>query len=308
MSKYAIRLLKNKFYPLVTPDNLELEEGELVVYQDELGEDVGKVFRVCPKIQEIWDKTETEKLTFIRQLTTNDKARLAEQKIMEEEGFKSCRQAVGQHNLKMNLTQCRYRFDRKKVTFYYTAPERVDFRGLLKDLTQIFRHIRIDLRHIGVRDETSVVQGIGVCGRPYCCCSWIKKFGNVNAKLAKDQGMQLSPSKISGACGRLLCCLNYEYSNYLEMAKNTIPIGSGVMTPDGLGRVFASNLLTEKFSVKLEDGKTKDYNRNDLEMIDGDVNIDIEIPKNQYRLEETPADIKDLKTLEDDRNSSTGNV
>ena len=308
MSKYAIRLLKNKYYPLITPDNIELNEGDLVIYQDEIGEDVGKVFRVNSKIQEIWDKTETEKLNFVRKLTPSDKTRLDEQKIMEEEGFKSCQEAVGQHNLKMNLTQCRYRFDRKKVTFYYTAPERVDFRGLLKDLTQIFRHIRIDLRHIGVRDEISLVQGFGICGRPFCCCSWIKKFGNVNAKLAKDQGMQLSPSKISGTCGRLLCCLNYEYSNYLEMAKNTIPIGSGVMTPDGLGRVFASNLLTEKFSVKLEDGKTKDYNRNDLEMIDGDVNIDIEIPKNQYRLEETPVDIKDIKKLEDDKNSSTGNV
>ena len=308
MNKYAIRLLKNKFYPLITPENIEFEEEEIVVFQDEFGEDVGKVFRVNSKIQEIWDNNETEKLTFVRKLTPADKARLEEQKIMEDEGFKSCQEAVGQHNLKMNLTQCRYRFDRKKVTFYYTAPERVDFRGLLKDLTQIFRHIRIDLRHIGVRDETSLVQGLGICGRPYCCCSWIKKFGNINAKLAKDQGMQLSPSKISGACGRLLCCLNYEYSNYLEMAKNTIPIGAGVMTPDGLGRVFASNLLAEKFSVKLEDGKTKDYKRSDLEMIDGDVNIDIEIPKNQYRLEETPVDIKDIKNLEDDRNSSTGNV
>lgn len=308
MSKYAIRLLKNKFYPLITPEDLELKEGELVVYSDELGEDVGKTFRVCKNIQEIWDKTETETLTFVRKLTENDKARLDEQSIMEEEGFKSCLEAIGQHNLKMNLTQCKYRFDRKKVTFYYTAPERVDFRGLLKDLTQIFRHIRIDLRHIGVRDETSLIQGLGVCGRPFCCCSWIKKFDNVNAKLAKDQGMQLSPSKISGTCGRLLCCLNYEYSNYLEMAKNTIPIGTGVMTPEGLGRVYASNLLAESFSVKLEDGKTKDYKRNDLEIIDGDVNIDIEIPKNQYKLEEAPVDMKDIKKLEDDRNSSTGNV
>ena len=307
MSKYAIRLLKNKYYPLIAPEDLELEEGELVVYQDELGEDVGKVFRVCSKIQEIWDKTETEKLIFVRKLNLSDKQRLSEQKIMEEEGFKSCQEAVGQHNLKMNLTQCRYRFDRKKVTFYYTAPERVDFRGLLKDLTQIFRHIRIDLRHIGVRDETSLVQGFGVCGRPFCCCSWMKKFENINAKLAKDQGMQLSPSKISGTCGRLLCCLNYEYSNYLEMAKNTIPVGSGVMTPDGLGKVFASNLLTEKFSVKLEDGKTKDYKRDELEMFDGEVNIDIEIPKNQYKMEEA-VDIGDIKKLEDDRNSSTGNV
>ena len=307
MSKYAIRLLKNKYYPLIAPEDLELEEGELVVYQDELGEDVGKVFRVCSKIQEIWDKTETEKLIFVRKLNLSDKQRLSEQKIMEEEGFKSCQEAVGQHNLKMNLTQCRYRFDRKKVTFYYTAPERVDFRGLLKDLTQIFRHIRIDLRHIGVRDETSLVQGFGVCGRPFCCCSWMKKFENINAKLAKDQGMQLSPSKISGTCGRLLCCLNYEYSNYLEMAKNTIPVGSGVMTPDGLGKVFASNLLTEKLSVKLEDGKTKDYKRDELEMFDGEVNIDIEIPKNQYKMEEA-VDIGDIKKLEDDRNSSTGNV
>ena len=191
MSKYGIRLLKNKFYPLVASDNLELEEGELVVFQDEIGEDVGKVSRVCSKIQEIWAKTETEKLVYVRRVNQNDKRLLEELKIMEEEGFKSCQEAVGQHNLNMNLTQCKYRFDRKKVTFYYTAPERVDFRGLLKDLTQIFRHIRIDLRHIGVRDETSVVQGLGVCGRPFCCCSWIKKFDNVNAKLAKDQGMQL---------------------------------------------------------------------------------------------------------------------
>jgi len=308
MSKYAIRLLKNKFYPLETPEDIVLKDGELVVFRDELGEDVGKVFTVHCKVQEIWDKKNTEKLVFLRVLNANDRARLNEQKIMEEEGFKSCSEAVGQHNLKMNLTQCCYRFDRKKVTFYYTAPERVDFRGLLKDLTQIFRHIRIDLRHIGVRDETSLVQGIGICGRPYCCCSWIKKFDNVNAKLAKDQGMQLSPSKISGACGRLFCCLNYEYSTYLKMAKNTIPIGTGVMTPDGLGKVFASNLLAEKFSVKLEDGKTKEYEKKDLEMIDGDVNIDIEIPKNQYRMEETSVDMKDLKQLEDDRNSSTGNV
>lgn len=308
MSKYAIRLLKNKFYPLVASDNLELEEGEYVVYQDEIGEDVGKTFRVNSKIQELWDKKETEKLIYIRRLNQNDKARFAEQKIMEEEGFKSCLEAIGQHNLKMNLTQCKYRFDRKKVTFYYTAPERVDFRGLLKDLTQIFRHIRIDLRHIGVRDETSLVQGLGICGRPFCCCSWIKKFDNVNAKLAKDQGMQLSPAKISGTCGRLLCCLNYEYGNYLEMAKNTIPIGAVVMTPDGLGKVFASNLLTEKFSVKLEDEKIKEYQRCDLEMVDGDVNINIEIPKNQYKLEEAPVDMRDLKKLEDDRNSSTGNV
>ena len=307
MSKYGIRLLKNKFYPLVASDNLELEDGELVVYRDELGEDVGKAFRVCSKVLECWEKKETEKLVYVRRLTREDKLRLEEQKIMEEEGFKSCQEAVGQHNLKMNLTQCRYRFDRKKVTFYYTAPERVDFRGLLKDLTQIFRHIRIDLRHIGVRDETSLVQGLGVCGRPFCCCSWIKKFDNVNAKLAKDQGMQLSPAKISGTCGRLLCCLNYEYKTYLQMAKNTIPIGSGVMTPDGLGKVFASNLLAEKFSVKLEDGKTKDYERKDLEMVYGEVNIDIEIPKNQYRLEET-VDMKDIKKLEDDKNSSTGNV
>lgn len=308
MSKYAIRLLKNKFYPLVISDTISLEEGELIIFQDELGEDIGKVFHVNKKIQEIWDKTETEKLIFVRQLNENDKNRYAEQKLMEDEGFKSCQQAILQHDLKMNLTQCRYRFDRKKVTFYYTAPERIDFRGLLKDLTQLFRHIRIDLRHIGVRDETSLIQGLGVCGRPFCCCSWIKKFGNVNAKLAKDQGMQLSPTKISGTCGRLLCCLNYEYSNYLEMAKNTIPIGSGVMTADGLGKVFASNLLTEKFSVKLEDGKIKDYHRKDLEMIDGDINIDIEITKNQYKLEETPDDIKDIKNLEDDKNSSTGNV
>ena len=195
----------------------------------------------------------------------------------------------------------------KKITFYYTAPERVDFRELLKDLTQEFKRVRIDLRHIGVRDETSILQGMGVCGQPYCCCSFLKKFESVNTKLAKDQGIPMTPGKITGSCGRLLCCLNYEYPTYLEAAKHLPPVGSGVMTPDGIGKVAILNFLKNTIGVKLEDGKIKDYSKEDIEMIDGEVNIEIEGEDNRLNYSEEGETI-DIKSLDNDKNSSTGNI
>ncbi len=232
---------------------------------------------------------------------------LKEIKQQETEAFFKCKNLVEKHKLVMNLVQCRLTFDKKKITFYYTAPERVDFRELLKDLTQIFRHIRIDLRHIGVRDETSIMEGCGMCGREFCCCSFVKKFANINVKLAKDQGMPLTPGKISGTCGRLLCCLNYEYPNYLQAAKGLPPIGSSVMTPDGLGKVCALKFLNDNpIQVKLEDGKVNDYGKKDIEMVDADVNVEISTPQNML-YDDDSKDI-DIKSLEDDKNSSTGNI
>lgn len=206
----------------------------------------------------------------------------------------------------MNLVQCRITFDKRKITFYYTAPERVDFRALLKDLTQVFTRVRIDLRHIGVRDETSILEGSGVCGRPFCCSSFLRKFATINVKLAKDQGMPIAPGKISGTCGRLLCCLTYEYSNYIEAAKGMPPVGSSVMTPDGLGKVCYLQFLSGKVAVKMEDGKTKEFPKGDIEMVDADVNVEIDIPVMNTYTDDN--DNIDIKQLEDDRNSSTGNV
>lgn len=308
MFKYAVEYLKNTFYPLSVPDTLNIEDGQMVLVRTSKGEEALRAFVVNSKIIELWEKAENkpEALPVVRTLSQRDLQTLDDIKKEEVEAFFKCKALVEQHKLVMNLVQCKITFDRRKITFYYTAPERVDFRALLKDLTQTFTRVRIDLRHIGVRDETSIMCGCGVCGRPFCCCSFLRKFGSINVKLAKDQGMPIAPGKISGTCGRLLCCLNYEYSNYIDAAKGMPPIGSSVMTPDGLGRVCYLQFMNGTVAVKLEDGKTKEFPKSDIEMVDADVNVEIDVPvMNGYAEDEGNVDIKQL---EDDRNSSTGNV
>ncbi len=308
MFKYAVEYLKNTFYPLSVPDTLTIEDGQMVLVRTSKGEEALRAFVVNSKIIELWEKSENkpEALSVIRTLSQRDLQTLDDIKKEEVEAFFKCKALVEQHKLVMNLVQCKITFDRKKITFYYTAPERVDFRALLKDLTQTFTRVRIDLRHIGVRDETSIMCGCGVCGRPFCCCSFLRKFGSINVKLAKDQGMPIAPGKISGTCGRLLCCLNYEYSNYIDAAKGMPPIGSSVMTPDGLGRVCYLQFMNGTVAVKMEDGKTKEFAKADIEMVDADVNVEIDVPvMNSYAEDEGNIDIKQL---EDDRNSSTCNV
>lgn len=298
MIKYAVSLIKNTFHPLIVPESKHVEHGQLVLVRTESGEEVAKVFRVNDKISKIWEKRKTAPLHLVRVLDQNDQQTLEEIKIAEDEAFKTCKSLVATHNLNMSLSKTKYTFDRKKITFYYTAPERVDFRGLLKDLTQIFKRVRIDLRHIGVRDETSILEGNGLCGRPFCCCTFLRNFESINIKLAKDQGMPITPGKISGTCGRLLCCLDYEYKSYIDFAKDMPPIGSGVMTPDGIGKVCLLSMLNGKITVKLEDGKLNEYKKEDIEMVDGEVNIDIETPTMHY--DEVTDDYSiDIKQLED---------
>ena len=308
MIKYAVNLIKNTFHPLEIAESAHVEHGQMVLVRTEKGEEVAKVFMVNPLIAKAWETKMPEAVPLIRVLSKKDFETLEEIKIAEEEAFKTCKELVAQHNLQMNLVQTKYTFDRRKVTFYYTAPERVDFRGLLKDLTQVFKRVRIDLRHIGVRDETSLLCGNGLCGRPFCCCTFLRKFDSINIKLAKDQGMPITPGKISGTCGRLLCCLNYEYKNYIDAAKDMPPIGSGVMTPDGLGRVCSLHFLNNEIAVKTEDGKIKNYKKDEIEMVDSDVNIEIDIQDTTSIYQEQSDYNVDIKQLEDDRNSSTGNV
>ena len=308
MIKYAVNLIKNTFHPLEIAESAHVEHGQTVLVRTEKGEEVAKVFMVNPLIAKAWETKMPEAVPLIRVLSKKDFETLDEIKIAEEEAFKTCKELVAQHNLQMNLVQTKYTFDRRKITFYYTAPERVDFRGLLKDLTQVFKRVRIDLRHIGVRDETSLLCGNGLCGRPFCCCTFLRKFDSINIKLAKDQGMPITPGKISGTCGRLLCCLNYEYKNYIDAAKDMPPVGSGVMTPDGLGRVCSLHFLNNEIAVKTEDGKIKNYKKEEIEMVDSDVNIEIDIQDTTTIYQEQSDYNVDIKQLEDDRNSSTGNV
>ncbi|MGN0032076.1 MAG: stage 0 sporulation family protein [Candidatus Gastranaerophilaceae bacterium] len=306
--RFAVRYLKNTYYPLNVPENVHLEAGQMVIARTEKGEEALKVFLVNPEIEKLWEKSKNkpEPLPLIRVMSQRDLQTLEDIKKEEVEAFFKCQALVKQHNLVMNLVQCRITFDRRKITFYYTAPERVDFRGLLKDLTQTFTRVRIDLRHIGVRDETSILEGVGICGQPFCCSSFLRKFATINVKLAKDQGMPIAPGKISGTCGRLLCCLTYEYSNYIDAAKGMPPIGSSVMTTEGLGKVCYLQFMSGKVAVKLEDGKTKEFDKNDIEMVDADVNVEIDVPAINYG-DEDSSNI-DIKQLEDDRNSSTGNI
>lgn len=317
MIKYAVKYLKNVFVPLKgvgvnkdknneTPDL----DGKLVLVRTEKGEEVLKAFLVNSEIAKKFEdsKKTPEAFEFVRVMTQEDMMIYEEIKKEEVTSFFKCKELVKKHNLNMNLVQCRLTFDRRKISFYYTAPERVDFRELLKDLTQVFKRMRIDLRHIGVRDESSIMDGTGICGKPFCCSSYLRKFESINVKLAKDQGMPIAPSKISGTCGRLLCCLTYEYSNYLEAAKGMPPVGSTVMTPTGLGKVCLIQFLNNSVSVKFEDGKVKEFAKNEIEMVDADVNVDIDMPRITNYAPDEKVDAKQLKQLEDDRNSSTGNV
>lgn len=310
MIKYAVNYLKNTFVPLKVPDNTVLADGQYILARTEKGEEVLKVHLVNSQISKLWENSNNkpEGFEFIRVLTKQDLEVWEEIKKDEVTSFFKCKALVEKLKLVMNLVQCRITFDRRKITFYYTAPERVDFRELLKELTQVFKRTRIDLRHIGVRDETSIMEGTGICGKEFCCCSFKRKFEPINVKLARDQGMPITPSKISGTCGRLLCCLNYEYSNYIDAAKGMPPIGSSVMTPNGLGKVCYIKFLNGIVAVKLEDGKTHEYKQNEIDMVDADVNVDIDVPIVQSYGADEKVDAKQLKQLEDDRNSSTGNV
>ena len=309
--KFAVRYIKNIYYPINVPDTVTLQDGQMVIVRTEKGEEALKAFIVNQQIEEIWEKSKSkpEALPLIRVMSQRDLQTLDDIKKEEVTAFFKCKALVEQHKLVMNLVQCRITFDKRKITFYYTAPERVDFRGLLKDLTQTFPKVRIDLRHIGVRDETSILDGVGICGQPFCCASFLKKFATINVKLAKDQGMPIAPGKISGTCGRLLCCLTYEYSNYIEAAKGMPPIGTSVMTTDGLGKVCSLQFLSGKVSVKLEDGKTKDFNKEDIEIVDADVNVEIDTNASVINNYSSDDDQNiDIRQLEDDRNSSTGNI
>ena len=307
--KFAVRYLKNTYYPINIPEGVTLNCGQMVLVRTEKGEEALKAFLVNPEIEKLWEKSKNkpEPLPFIRVMSQKDLQTLEDIKKEEVESFFKCQALVKQHKLVMNLVQCRITFDRRKITFYYTAPERVDFRALLKDLTQTFTRVRIDLRHIGVRDETSILEGVGICGQPFCCASFLRKFATINVKLAKDQGMPIAPGKISGTCGRLLCCLTYEYANYIDAAKGMPPVGTSVMTTEGLGKVYYLQFLSGKVAVKLEDGKTKEFDKNDIEIVDADVNVEIDTPVLNNYADDDGSNI-DIKQLEDDKNSSTGNI
>ena len=182
--------------------------------------------------------------------TEDDLKTVEENHQKEQEAFKICEEKIKYHKLEMNLVDVEYTFDRGKILFYFTAETRIDFRELVKDLASVFR-TRIELRQIGVRDEAKMLGGLGICGRPFCCSSFLGDFQPVSIKMAKDQGLSLNQVKISGTCGRLMCCLKYEQNAYDDLLKVTPKVGALVETADGKGTVVDVNLLKGILKVSL---------------------------------------------------------
>mgnify|MGYP000833932970 CR=1 FL=1 len=229
------------------PKGLEIKKGDLVVVETARGMECG-VAQYAPK--EVAENEVTAPLKpVLRIATARDKQILEENKEKEKRAYEVCLQKIEKHKLDMNLTEVEYAFDGSKILFYFTADGRVDFRELVKDLASTF-HTRIELRQIGVRDESKMIGGLGICGQPFCCSRFLKDFQPVSIKMAKEQGLSLNPTKISGACGRLMCCLAYEESAY-EYLNSIMPmVGSTVRTPDGLGTVLEVNPVSGYLRVR----------------------------------------------------------
>lgn len=227
-----------------------LKIGDLVVVEVERGIDYGQVV-VEPVAVE---KVEPAVKKLIRLATDLDRKQIEDNRKKAQEASQSCVKKIAEHKLDMKLVGAEYAFDRSKILFYFTADGRVDFRDLVKDLAKVFK-ARIELRQIGVRDEAKMCGGFGPCGRELCCCCFLKDFEPVTIKMAKDQNLSLNPPKISGLCGRLMCCLSYEHKCYKEMSKGLPREGEKVETQEGKGKVIAINILKRKATVALEEGK-----------------------------------------------------
>ncbi len=249
------------------PNGLEVEVGQHVIVETSRGVEYGTVV-LSPR--EVSDEAITSPLKpVIRLATPEDDAVEAANKEKEKEAMTICREKIAKHELEMRLLDCEYTFDGNKVLFYFTADGRVDFRELVKDLAAVFR-IRIELRQIGVRDETKIVGGIGICGRALCCHTYLADFAPVSIRMAKEQNLSLNPTKISGVCGRLMCCLKNEEEAYEELNSRLPNIGDRVTTNDGLqGEVSAVSVLKQmvKVIVTLEDDvkESRDYKVSDLQ-------------------------------------------
>ncbi len=235
------------------PQEQSFTTGQYVIVETVRGTEAGRVVIASKKIAE---DDLSDPLKPVLRLATEDELRtMLSFKSKEKEALLRCHERVQQHHLPMKLVEAEYTFDGSRLTFYFTADERVDFRALVRDLAATFR-TRIELRQIGARDQAKLQGGVGPCGKTLCCSSWITDFGVVSIKMAKEQGLPLNPSKISGVCGRLLCCLSYENDNYIQ-AKQLMPqIGAILTTPSGPGKVVAINVPKNSVEVMLESGVT----------------------------------------------------
>ena len=247
------------------PNNIQLQNGDNVIVETARGVEFGEI---AISNKEVDDSCITTPLKpVVCKATEADKAQVAENKIKERKAVRIFNEKVANHGLDMKLVDVEYTFDGSKVSFFFTADGRVDFRELVKDLASTFR-TRIELRQIGVRDEAKTLGGIGICGRELCCSGFLGEFIPVSIKMAKEQNLSLNPTKISGNCGRLMCCLKYEQAAYENLGKTMPRNGAYVSTPDGKGNVVNVNLIEQVADVRLEpSGNIKQYSGTDIKVI-----------------------------------------
>ncbi len=250
-----------------SPGNKKLKVGDKVIVETARGVECGEV---VIENRNVDDKQVVQPLKpIMRRVTPEDEKRIRDNEAKEADILKVFSKKITEHGLKMKPIDVEYTFDGSKILFYFSAESRVDFRELVKDLAGIYR-TRIELRQIGVRDEAKMLGGLGICGRPFCCASFLGEFQPVSIKMAKEQSLSLNPTKISGTCGRLMCCLKYEQDSYDALLRITPKVGAIVETPDGQGQVEDSNLLTGVLKVKLKnnpDAPAAPYKREDVKLL-----------------------------------------
>ena len=260
----GIQFQKNGKLYYFDANGFEPKPGDYVIVDTARGNDLGEVTMGAREIDEETWRGPLKKT--MRIATEQDIQHGVENRQKEKEAFSICQKKIAEHKLEMKLVSVEYAFDNNKILFFFTANGRVDFRSLVKDLASIFK-MRIELRQIGVRDEAKMLGGLGPCGRPICCGTFLDQFQPVSIKMAKEQNLSLNPTKISGVCGRLMCCLKYEQEHY-EMTRKKMPkIGREVTTPDGAGPVTDLNIVKETVFVRLTNGDTSEIKEYPLESI-----------------------------------------
>lgn len=269
-----------------SPGQMKPQVGDKAIVETARGVECGDVVMGSRMVED--DKIVPPLKEIIRIATEKDMKVIEQNRQKEISAAKICQEKIAAHKLDMKLVDVECTFDNNKLLFYFTADSRVDFRELVKDLASVFR-TRIELRQIGVRDEAKMLGGLGVCGRPFCCKTFLGDFQPVSIKMAKEQGLSLNPTKISGTCGRLMCCLKYEQDFYEEQLKITPKVGAYVKTPDFKGYVEEVNILTGKLKVKPEksDDPAVIFDKEDVKVLkDGKIRVDRD-------------EIKALRQLED---------
>lgn len=274
------------------PLDLDIRKGSHVIVETARGIEYGTVVGDVKEVED--EKVVAPLKSVLRIATEKDDEQEKKNKDKEKDAFKICLEKIKKHGLEMKLIDAEYTFDNNKVLFYFTADGRVDFRELVKDLASVFK-TRIELRQIGVRDETKIRGGIGICGRPLCCHTHQSDFIPVSIKMAKEQNLSLNPTKISGVCGRLMCCLKHEEDTYEEINKRLPNVGDYVTTPDGLkGEVHSVNVLRELVKVIVEENDEKEIH----EYKASDLRFKKRFKKDKEKLQLTKEEMKELEKLE----------